>query len=237
MWDDAILLRNVANTLIASSLLAMLYGAAYYVAHLPGLLRLQSVRLTAAPQRVSTADVLRVIRGEVRGNLLTADIARLRQALEKLPWVRTVSIRREFPHGLAVELEEHQPFARWNSSALVNQYGETFVADTSQALPAFVGQEGASAEVARNYAQFSEQIVPLGVSVAQIALSPRHAWQLRLSDGTVLELGREDMHRRLARFVAVQKAENGLQRGGAVKYVDMRYRNGFAMRRVTNGKS
>jgi cell division protein FtsQ len=239
MWDNALLLRNAANALIALSMLAMLYGAVWYVAHLPGLLRLQSVRLSAIPQRVSTAEVLRVIRSDVRGNLITVDIERLRQSLEKLPWVRNVSIRREFPHGLAVQLEEHQAFARWNNSALVNQYGETFVAETDQALPGFIGQEGTSAEIAQNYAQFSRQIAALGLPVAQIALSPRHAWQLRLSNGTVLELGREDVQQRLARFVAVQMTEDRGQRAGnrnAVKYVDLRYRNGFAIRRVMNDK-
>ena len=186
MWDDAILMRNIANALVASSLLALFCGAAWYLVHLPGLLRLQSVRLNAVPQRVSTPELLRVIRSETRGNLITADIGRLRQSLEKLPWVRSVSIRREFPHGLAVQMEEHQAFARWNNSALVNQYGETFVAETDQALPVFIGPDGTSAEIARSYVQFSQQIAALGLPVAQISLSPRHAWQLRLSDGTVL---------------------------------------------------
>ncbi|MDO8262588.1 MAG: cell division protein FtsQ/DivIB [Gallionella sp.] len=240
MWDNALLIRNTANALIVLSVFAMLYGAAYYVMHLPGLLRLQSVRLSEAPQRVSAVKLLQVMRSEVRGNLFTVNIERLRHSLEKLPWVRSVSIRREFPHRLVVQLEEHQAMARWNNSALVNQHGETFVADSEQVLPGFIGQDGASAEIAQHYAQFNQQLVALGLSVEQVALSPRHAWQLRLSNGMVLELGREDMQQRLARFVAVYPyTENGIQKAedsGTVKYVDLRYRNGFAVRRITNDK-
>ena len=236
MWDNAQLMRNVANRLIALSLLAILYGTAYYVVHLPGVLRLQSVRLNAAPQRVSAEELLRVLRSEVRGNLVTVDISRLRQSLEKLPWVRSVSIRREFPHGLAVQIEEHQAFARWNDGELVNQYGEAFVAESDQALPGFIGQEGTSVEIAQRYVQFSRQIDTLGLSVRQIVLSPRHDWQLRLSNGMVLELGREDMQQRLARFLAVQMTEDRRQRTEGVAYVDLRYRNGFAVRRVTSEK-
>src|ERR1700693_5964235 len=116
MWDNAPLLRNIANALIAFSVLAMLYGVIYYAVHLPGLFPLQSVRLSAVPQRVDAAEVLQVMRNEVQGNFFTVDIERLRQSLEKLPWVRNVSIRREFPRSLEVRLGEQQALARWTNS-------------------------------------------------------------------------------------------------------------------------
>jgi len=251
MWDNASLLRNIANTLFALSLLAALYGATHYVVHLPGLFPLHSVRLNTAPQRVDVPGVLQVVRNEVQGNFFTVDVERLRQSLEKLPWVRSVSIRREFPHRLAVQMEEHHALARWNGTALVNQQGEVFSAYNEQMLPDFIGQKGASIEIAQHYLQFSQQLAALNLQVSQLALSPRHAWQLRLSNGMVLELGREDMQLRLARFVAVQKTEDitsdlagavcqpsrmascfirGQGTEGAVAYVDLRYRNGFAVR-------
>ena len=238
MWDNAPLLRTIANTLFALSVFAVLYGAVYYVVHLPGLFPVHSVRLSVAPQRVASPGVLDVVRTEVQGNFFTADIERLRQSLEKLPWVRSVSIRREFPHRLVVELEEHQALARWNNSALVNRQGEVFVADSDEVLPAFVGQEGTSHEVAQSYAQFSQQLAMLGLQVAQLALSPRHAWQLRLSNGMVLELGREDMQQRLARFVMVYPyTENKIQKAeGGTTYVDLRYRNGFAVRQKNENR-
>lgn len=230
MWDNAALLRNLANVLLAGSVLALLYGAVYYTVHLPELLPVQSVRLSAAPQRVDAEAVLRVVRIEVRGNLFTADIERLRQSLEKLPWVRSVTIRREFPGRLAVQLEEHQVLARWNEHALVNRQGEVFVAESAQMLPSFIGPDGASAEVAQQYTQFSQQLAGLNLRVTQLALSPRHAWQLRLSNGVVLELGREEMQQRVARFVTGYPYSQVALQGEQLRYVDLRYRNGFAVR-------
>jgi cell division protein FtsQ len=231
MWDNAPLLRNIADTLIACSVLAAMYATAYYTVHLPGLFPLQSVQLSAMPQRIAAAEVLQAVRNEIKGNFFTVDIDRVRNSLEKLPWVRSVGIRREFPHRLLVQLEEHQALARWNKAALVNQQGEVFVAKTEQILPNFIGPDGSSAEVAQHYVQFSRQIAPLGLQAAQLALSARHAWQLRLSNGMVLELGREDMQQRLARFVAAQKTEDM----SSMKYVDLRYRNGFAVRQGSRG--
>ena len=236
MWDNVFLLRRIASVLIMFSVLAAAYGMVYYIAHLPGLFPVRSVRLSALPQKISAEELMLVMRSEVRGNLLTVDIKRLRQSLEKLPWARSVSVRREFPQSLAIQVEEHQAFARWNNgvrldgfrSGLVNQYGEIFFAESKQELPNFIGQDGTSVEIAQHYTQFNQQIAALGLSVAQIALSPRHAWQLRLSNGLVLELGREDMQQRLARFVTVYPYNPAVQ-AGSVRYVDLRYRNGFAV--------
>ncbi|OGS99203.1 MAG: cell division protein FtsQ [Gallionellales bacterium RIFCSPLOWO2_12_FULL_59_22] len=228
MWDNAALLRSIANALLAFSVLAALYGAVYYTVHLPGLFPLRSMHLGAAPQRVDAQAVLAVARGEVRGNFFTVDIERLRKSLEKLPWVRKVAIRREFPGRLIVRLEEHQALGRWNGTALVNTYGEVFGAESEQALPDFIGSDGSSAKVAQHYAQFGAQLAALNLRIAQLALTPRHAWQLRLDNGLVLELGREQMQQRLARFVTVYPYSLAAMQG-AIKYVDLRYRNGFAV--------
>lgn len=230
MWDNPALLRNLANMLIAFSMLALVCGAAYYTLHLPELAPVRSVKLGAAPQRVDAAAVLRVVRNEVRGNFFTVDIERLRGTLERLPWVRSVTIRREFPERLVVQLEEHQVLAHWNESALVNRQGEIFVAETAQMLPSFIGPDEAAPEVARRYAEFSQQLAALNLRVTQLALSPRHAWQLRLNNGVVLELGREEMRQRVARFVAGYPYSQAALQGAGVKYVDLRYRNGFAVR-------
>jgi cell division protein FtsQ len=228
MWDNALLLRNIANALIAISVCAMLYGAVFYATHLPGLFPLRIVRLVEVPQRADAKQVLQVVHNEVQGNFFTVDIEHLRQSLEKLPWVRNVSIRREFPHSLLVQLEEQQALARWNNTALVNRQGEVFAARSEQVLPGFTGQDGTAADVARQYALFSQQLAALDLQVTQLALSPRHAWQLRLSNGMVLELGREDMQQRLGTFVEVFPHSLATMQS-KVKYVDLRYRNGFAV--------
>lgn len=245
MWDNVALLRGISGVLMAFSVLTVLYGAGHYVVHRPELLPLHSVRLTAVPQRLEAGRVLDVVRSEVKGNFFTVDIEGLRKALQKLPWVRSVSIRRSFPDSLVVEFEEHQPLARWNDAALVNTRGEVFAAETTQELPEFVGIPGSSEEMGTQYEQFSQQLKPLDLKVKQLVLSPRHAWQLKLSNEMVVELGRDELQQRLARFVTVypyslrsmravtpETGKDGAQaqQGLQVQYVDMRYRNGFAVR-------
>lgn len=230
MWDNAPLLRAIAGTLFFFSVTALLYGAGHYAVHRPELLPIRTVRLNDVPQRVSADEVRDVVRQSVQGNFLTVDIDKVRHTLEKLSWVRNVSVRREFPNTLAVQFEEHKALARWNDTALVNQQGEVFAAETTQQLPRFTGYEGTSMEVAQQYAKFSAQLEKLDLKVVQIALSPRHAWRLQLSNDMVVELGREAMGQRLARFVAVYPYSLATE-AQLNAVVDMRYKNGFTVRR------
>ncbi len=248
MWDNAPLLRGIANALLVISTVAMLYGALHYMVHLPQLLPLKSVRLNTVPVRVMPEAILDVVRKEVHGNFFTVDIEQIRKELERLPWVRKVSVRREFPDSLAVEYEEHQPLARWNGTKLVNQQGEIFVAETDQDLPGFSGGESDSVEMTEEYGKFSQQLAVLDLRIKQLALSPRHAWKMYLSNDMVVELGGEAMQERLSRFIAVYPYSLGLMlqqekteassadTDATVKFVDMRYRNGFAVR-MRNGNS
>jgi cell division protein FtsQ len=226
MWDDAQALRKLTHTLLGISLLLLLSGALNYALRLPTF-ALRSVQLDAVPQRVDRVQLEQAVRNSLRGNFFTVDLDQARRVFEKLSWVRSVSVRRHFPWQLDVGLEEHVVLARWNGKALLNTQGEVFSANDGGALPEFTGPQDEATEVAQSYTRFGEMLAPLGLQIAQITVSPRHAWQLRLKDGMVLELGREQMEQRLARFAAAYPQSLAAMQP-TVKYVDLRYRNGFA---------
>ena len=249
MWDKPRELNKLSGVLLGISCLLLLYGALYFVLRLPQF-TLQTVQLTAAPRQVEVDLIEAVVRNELRGNFFTIDLEATRVAFEKLPWVRKVSVRRQFPWRLEVTLEEHVALAHWNDIDLVNTYGEVFQPSGEESLsaegnestvgkpaafskqiasglPNFIGEPESAAEVTQMYRAFSEQLAPLQHTILEIHLSPRRAWQLRLNNGLLLKLGRDQSQQRLARFVAVYPHSLApIQH--QVKYVDLRYRNGFA---------
>lgn len=226
MWDNTPLLRGIANLLFGISAALMLYGTARYVLRLP-VFPLRVVELTSVPQRVSPELMEKMVHEQVSGNFFTVDLEATRQAFEKLPWVRKVSVRRKFPWSLEVEVEEQVALARWNGTSLVNTHGEVFSAATDQVLPAFIGQPGTSPQVTQMYADLNAALQPLHQQIVQISLSPRYAWQVKLDKGMVLELGREEMQERMTRFVKVYPYSLAALARPA-NHVDLRYRNGFA---------
>ena len=244
MWNKPELLHMISSTLFGICFVLVLYGALHYTLHLP-VFALRVVSISTAPHQVLPAQIEAIARNELNGNFFTIDLESTRQALESIPWVRKVSMRRHFPWRLEITLEEHVALANWNDAGLVNTHGAVFWAETSQQLPNFIGQPDSAAEITQMYAELTKQLAPLKQGIAEISLSPRRSWQLRLNNGTLLKLGREQSKQRLARFVAVYpyslmtmkqndeffhagKAphENGQQH--RVAYVDLRYSNGFA---------
>lgn len=228
MWDDVAALRMTANLLFAVAVTLMLYGAAHYVVHLP-IFPLRDIELTGDVAHVTHEQVEAVVTRELRGNFFTVDLAQAREAFEKLPWVRKVNVRRQWPDRLEVAVEEHRPLARWGSTALVSAQGEVFEAAINTTLPVLQGPEGTAPEVVSHFQEFERALEPVGRRIVQITLSARRAWVLKLDDGMVLELGRDNLESRLAGFVAAyERTVARLPRPST--YIDLRYTNGFAVR-------
>lgn len=232
MWDKPHLLRIIATLLFGVSLVLLAFGGLRYALQLP-VFQLRSVQLTNAPQQVDLVQLNQVIKRAVKGSFFTVDLEQTRRSFEQLAWVRKVSVRRHFPWGLEVTLEEQVPMARWNNVALVNTFGEVFEGQSRLPLPDFIGQPDTSVQVAEMYAEFSRQLGILQQSIAQISLTPRFAWQLRLGNGMLLELGREQVQQRLARFIAVYPYSLATM-AGRINHVDLRYRNGFAANQLSS---
>ena len=166
----------------------------------------------------------------LKGNFFTLDLMKARSAFEKLPWARNVSIRRRWPDKLEVVVEEHQELARWGSTALVNTHGELFYAATNSELPIFNGPADSVIEVASHYGEFSKTLNEANLKIAGLTLTPRRAWEVTTSSGMLIELGRVEMQNRIEKFANVYVSTiAGLNK--KIVYADLRYPNGFAVRR------
>jgi cell division protein FtsQ len=234
MWDDAKALNALAATLAIMAGTALAVAAALWLARQP-LFAIRAVVVTTPLVRASAPHLEAVIREDLAGTFFTIDLDATRRALGAVPWVRDVHVRRQWPQRLEIAIEEHAPLARWNDAGLVNAFGETFAAPYAGPLPRFAGSEGYATDMVARYAEWSALLAPLGLAVAELRVSPRGAWLLR-ADGPrgplTLELGRDDPSGRLATFVAAHGRTIGAlaRQGTRVDHVDLRYRNGFAVR-------
>jgi cell division protein FtsQ len=233
MWDNHQSLDLLANWLFALVAVIAIYLISYWAIHLPAFpLQEMDIRGSNGDRRlrhVTREQIEGVVRSEEMGNFLTVDLEATRKAFDKLPWVSAVSVRRIWPRGLEVTLEEHVALARWGSDALVSTQGEIFNAASDERLPVFEGPLESSGEMVRQYAVLNKLLRPLELSIGQISLSPRRSWRVHLNSGLVLELGREQVEARLARFVQLHD-RSVVQLNQRLSYVDLRYPSGFAAR-------
>ncbi len=238
MWDNVDLLNGCANALYALAAAALLYAGVQALVYSPRF-PLRQLAVAGELRHLTREQLENAGRASGGGTFFSVDLEAVRRAFEALPWVRRAEVRRLWPDRLQVALEEHVPLARWGADAkpsrLVNVQGEVFEGELADAarLPQFAGPAGSAQEVTRRYGAFSRALTPLALEPRQVLLSPRYAWQLRLSNGLTLELGRDQLKEpvleRLTRFVAFYAQTLG-SLGRRLDYVDLRYPNGFALR-------
>lgn len=230
MWDNPRVLNLAAGVLTGLAILAAGAAGGWLLLHSP-LFPLRELDVTTALRKTTKPQIEAALRGRITGNFFAVSPDEVRTALEGLPWVRRASVRRVWPDRLEVELEEQTALARWGDDGLVNGYGERFNARSEAPLPLFVGPEGTEHEMAARYARFAAIVAPLGTGLERVVLTPRFAWQLRLSGGLEIMLGRnaDAAEARLRRFVGVYDATLKTL-PGTHAYVDLRYANGFALR-------
>ena len=234
MWDDAKQLNAIARGLALVAFALLLWAGIGWVAR-QAAFAFREVVVTGTLVHVEPAELDLVIRRELSGTFFTMNLDGARAALAKLPWMRNVSLRRQWPQRLEVTVEEHVPFGRWNDTALVDTFGGVFTAAYDGVLPQFAGPPERAAEVADRYREASAALAPLRLEVEAVRLSARGGWQITAkgpSNRLAIELGREDPSARLERFVAVYGRTIGVlaRAGTSIEHVDLRYRNGFAAR-------
>jgi cell division protein FtsQ len=249
LWHQPALMTLLADVLIVVAVAGLAWSALTALQRLP-VFPLRELVLTTTPEQVSTQQLEHAARGAMVGNFFTVDLDAVRGAFEKLPWVRKASVSRNWPDGLRLTLEEHEPVARWRQlgggePGLVNRQGEVFFAERpadAPELPQLTGPEGSAREVLTRYGEFSNQLAGIGRQIDAIALSPRLAWRLKLDDGVAIELGRDQsrdtqerrLGERLERFVAHYDKLHA--QVGAIRIADMRYPNGFVLSGVERAR-
>lgn len=194
--------------------------------------RLTTLVLQGELRHVSPATVRGAVLPLVTGKgFFHVDMQAAQAAVQALPWVAQVRVRRGWPHTLYISLVEEVPVARWNGNGLLDAQGKVFVrGDISAyaALPMLSGPEGGAPDVLADYNTFAALISARGLKIAQLTVDERGAASVQLSDGIEVRLGREAAQQRLERFGAVALPALGAQLS-SVAYVDMRYTNGFAV--------
>jgi cell division protein FtsQ len=236
LWHRPALLNLAADLLMLLAAIGLGWALVLWFVSRP-LFPLREVVVLTAPTQVTEEQLEYAARVAIDGNFFTVDLESVRAAFEKLPWVRRAEVRRRWPDALELRLEEHEAVAYWTVSdsgdvRLVNRHGEVFVAASNADLPQFDGPQGSSGWLLARFGEFSTMLQPLGLRLAGLALSAREAWQLRLDNGLVIVLGREQdkspLAERLQRFIAVWPRVRE-QIDIDIKVADLRYPSGFAL--------
>lgn len=218
-------LRRLAYKPLAALLAAALLAAAvkYYanpIGRQVAPLRVIEVEGGTAAGHAAARALLKEAHG---GNLMSMDVREWQEKLQALPGIARAEVTRQLPHTLQVILHASQPLARWTDGTLIDSRGKRFSGSADMPLPVFRGDWSEAARIAAFYQQANE-ILPN--EIAQVELGARGGWQVFLTGGILLRLGRQP-EAQLRRYVRHARALQ--KRLPALRVVDLRYKRGFAV--------
>ena len=171
----------------------------------------------------------------IKKNFFAVNLEETREAFKKLPWIRDVSIRRDWnKFGLLVEIESHKPIARWSNRGLVNSYGEIFHAAYEDNLPLFVGPDEFVEEMSVKYYQINKILEKELMQIGTISLSNRLSWEIYTNNNMRFFLGKENGNNIVKKLNALIENYQFIlsESKSRIEYVDLRYKDGFAVKKL-----
>lgn len=158
------------------------------------------------------------------GQILSLDLDAVRHRLESIGWVKQATVWRQLPDTLNIEIEERQPFARWQIDGrvyLVDEEGRVLQEGerTDFANLLLLVGAGASDKAHDLVAMLHSDPVLASHVTAAIRLRQRR-WDIQFDNGVIARLPEENPEAAWARLAALEKNDGLLRRDIAM--VDLR---------------
>jgi cell division protein FtsQ len=173
----------------------------------------------------------------VTGGFFNINVETIQKVLLQEPWVKEVSVNRTWPDRITVTIREQIAIAQWGESGLMSSDAQIFYPDPAtfpDNQPIVIGPDSSVRQV-MEYLLKIQKILPKDLIVNELILSERRSWYLKLSNGVVMRLGKDNVVGRIEKFFNYysNKKINNVEQ---IKYIDMRYTNGFVIRLISNIK-
>jgi cell division protein FtsQ len=203
----------------------------------PARFPLKVLEVSPAPEHCVESEIQATATPFLAQGFFALEVRALRDALEHLPWVKHVDVRRVWPDKVRLTVEEQVAQARWGDKGVLSTEGLIFypAAQTIAAtLPTFVGPEDQAKEMLERYLSLLTYLAPLGLRVQTLDCLTPNVWQVVLNNQMAIIMGKSSFEESMNRFVLAYQHSLGAKHAQIAR-VDLRYSNGLAVAWKTGG--
>lgn len=164
-------------------------------------------------------------------NYFSVPLDAIYRRASSLTWVADVSVRRQWPGTVKLDIKEREPVAVWNESVLVSSNGEPFKALKEYdlaGLPRLDGPEQRLDEVMGFYHSMSKVLRGVNLSIKRMEVNARLTARLTLNNDMLVVVDRENYVSKLRRFVRLYRGVLSTD-SRQVARADLRYADGIAV--------
>ena len=193
-------------------------------------------------KRLNEALLSDAIFDNIRGGILTLDIALLQSQVATVPWVESVQVVKRFPATIIVEVTEELAIARWNDQGYISNKGEYIHSSLYEDLAhlpqlssarAYLQPEAEAKKAIDLFHMLNSVVLISGQQITHLQQSAVGGWRMTCDNGLSVDLGRTDhLNRTRHAMLAWQRLPHKLKNN--IDQIDARYANGVAIRSRNN---
>lgn len=189
------------------------------------------VTITGNMEHVDEGELTYIAQKRVQGNLFTLDINDIQNDFRRIPWVKHVTVYREFPNSITIGVSEYSAVARIGDDGLISADGQIFTGNVdSQKLPLFSAPEQNISEALADYKLINRMLAPRKVEITKLSINGLGITKLELSNnlrivicGASIESQMQVMNQYWDKLYDVNPGLN---------YVNMCYKNALAINAI-----
>ncbi|STX29998.1 cell division protein FtsQ [Legionella beliardensis] len=195
---------------------------------------INTVKIAAAYNHISHKQLESILEEFGDASFFSLSVNRLHAAFSSLAWIKHVQIERVWPDTLKIKLIEKKPIAIWNNAMLTDE-GEIFDGGTELVdplLPQLKGPANQYQQVLQVFKKMSKILNNYDLYATALEWRENGAWDLTLSNGIQLRLGKRDLEMRINRFCKAYPAVFAgvlSDKPEQMASVDLRYPRGMAV--------
>ena len=199
---------------------------------------------------LTNTDISQALKGVVGSGFFNADLTAIKNAVELLPWVETVTVTRIWPGQIKLDIKEQVAASYWNDDGFINAKGEIFKPtniSATMALPRLIGVSGNKTKLRVNmlskFDLIDKEMKLFGLKVEKLELKPRGVWEMVLKhdafeSGISVALGSiyedikgsgQTLAEKLERIGKILTAKDKIDES-KIEKIDARYPNGVAIK-------
>ena len=147
---------------------------------------LTNVMISGDFQYLHKHELTELLRDHLQVGFLSVDLKGLQREIEGHPWVDQVSIWRQWPTTLQVDVIEEIPIARWGDSGFLNHRGKQLDNPSDirlETLPVLQSNSATSEKMMGHYQRFNQQLAATGLRIVSLEYDVAGAWHVVLKSG------------------------------------------------------
>lgn len=192
---------------------------------------INSLKIKSSYKFISREQLQQTLYPFMNQSFLSLSSQELVNAIGRNSWVDKVEVRKVWPDRVDIVVSERFPIAHWHDMLLTKQ-GVLFQPQNQNQiprLPYFYGPKNQQLDVLHIYQKLSKLLKGQDLYIAKIRLRENQSWEITLTNGVKLQLGKNDIETRLQRF-SIFYPKLFAAKFDQVSTVDLRYSKGMAVK-------